>query len=611
MQKKYPYIMDHTISPDVSHELDGLDFKTTNNKVVGVSNLEQNTLNFLKDLTKELFGKHLHKHALAKLKKQLALKHKLRKIPKDELLNAYEPRLKIISKPTRMLSGVTVVALMTKPYNCPHGKCVFCPGGLNSAFGDTPQSYTGLEPAARRALLNNYDPYLQSFNRLEQYILLGQIPQKIEVIIMGGTFPAMPKPYIEWFVSNVFKAFNDFSDMFFISRKKNDGNGITQIRYEFNYKAFKLFQRYRPVIMNELASSSQSLQSSNRKNNTNLIFEQKRNELSAVRCVGLTIETKPDWGFITHGNEMLELGVTRIELGVQSLNNHVLKITNRGHTVEDTIKSFSDLRDLGFKINAHVMLGLPGSSMEDDLNTFKELFNNPSYRPDMLKIYPTLVVKGTALYKQWLNGKYKPITTDQASEIMVEVKKIIPRYCRIMRIQRDIPSNVIVAGVKASNLRQIISKKLKERGIKCQCIRCREASRRLLQNPIKQEQVDVNVLEYEASKGREFFISIDYDDALIGFCRLRLLPRNLRPEMQHKTAIIRELHVYGKALPLAVRSNKSTQHRGFGKLLLDKAEQIAIKKGFEKMLVISGVGVRQYYKMLGYRLEGVYMAKML
>ncbi|MCD6464389.1 tRNA uridine(34) 5-carboxymethylaminomethyl modification radical SAM/GNAT enzyme Elp3 [Candidatus Woesearchaeota archaeon] len=545
------------------------------------------------------------KQDLALLKKQVAQKHGLNFIPKDEALNAFNPKLGITSKPTRHLSGVTVVAVMTAPFNCPHGKCAYCPGGLNSVFGSTPQSYTGLEPAARRGLMHGYHPYLQVFNRLEQYVLLGWIPQKIEVIVLGGTFPSMPKHYKEWFVGNVFRALNDFSTMFF----ENTGSKII-----FNYEKFQKFQHKRLTLWNLIRANADRV--------FNFELEKVKNQNSAVRCIGLTLETRPDWGFTSHGLEMLNLGATRVEIGVQSLYDDVLIKVQRGHDVADIKKSFAELRDLGFKINAHVMLGLPGSSFERDVEMFKTLFQDPSFKPDMLKIYPTLVVKGTLLYKCWKTGKYKPLTTDQAVRLIALAKQFIPKWCRVMRVQRDIPTNVIQAGVKASNLRQLVHDYMARHGLKCNCIRCREAPRNLLFKNFEYllKNSVLNIEKYVASKGLEFFISLEYKPGydlkigkhyILGFARLRLLPRNLHPVMTGKTAVVRELHVYGNALALNSKSDKSLQHKGIGKLLMRTAEDIALKHGFEKMLVISGVGVRSYYEKLGYTLEEPYMAKML
>ncbi len=533
---------------------------------------------------------------LEKVKGQIASKYKLTKIPTNiEILNELSKEEReeygkfLITKPARTASGVFPIAVMSAPFACSHGKCIFCCGGPNSVFGDVPQSYTGNEPSTMRAIRANYDPYLIVFNRLEQYIVLGRIPQKCEVIIQGGTFPSFPKEYQESFVMNIYKAMNDFSDLFFSQ--------------DFDFEKFKEFFELPGDIQNKERSQRVKEKILKLKEDSSLEKEQEKNETSKIRCIGLTIETKPDWGFAVHGNELLRLGCTRIEVGVQSTFEDVLKNLNRGHTVKDTIKSFQELKDLGFKINAHVMLGLPNSSQEKDLASLRELFENPDFKPDLLKIYPCLVIKGTPLFELWKRGLYKEISVEEAAETIAQAKRFIPEYVRIMRVQRDIPSTVIDAGPIKTNLRQEVERICKEKGITCRCIRCREAKGERLENP------KIKVLEYEASKGKEFFIALEGNDKLVGYCRLRFPSEQLRKEITSKTAIVRELHIYSDALGLGKKDEKSLQHRGFGKRLMEEAENIAKLNNKEKILVISGIGVKEYYKKLGYGKEGPYMGK--
>ncbi|MBI2142882.1 tRNA uridine(34) 5-carboxymethylaminomethyl modification radical SAM/GNAT enzyme Elp3, partial [Candidatus Woesearchaeota archaeon] len=356
-----------------------------------------------------------------------------------------------------------------------------------------------------------------------------------------------------------------------------------------------------------------------------LLQQQKKNETAKVRCIGLTIETKPDWGKAEHGNHMLKLGCTRVELGIESVYEQQLKLTNRGHKIKDTKESLQQLKDLGLKINAHYMLGLPGSmtflpkkvnqkndcgSRESDLEGLKELFSNPDFRPDMLKIYPCLVIKGTPLYIQWERGQFTPITTAEAAEIIAEFKRYVPKWCRIMRVNRDIPTYVTSAGIDRTNLRQYVLQLQQQKGIICSCIRCREIGRRGWSG-----KSEVTIMEYEGSGGKEFFIAAEdtVNDALIGFCRLRFPSRQLRNEITPTTAIIRELHVYATAVAIGNEpdANSKLQHRGFGKQLMAAAEKIAKDKGMDKMLVIAGVGTREYYKKLGYAYDGPYMGKLL
>ena len=536
---------------------------------------------------------------LDKLKKLAARKYKLRKIPTNieilNLLNEKERKLYkdyFITKPVRTLSGVAPIAVMTKPLPCPHAKkggpCSYCPGGPSSVFGDIPQSYTGKEPATMRGLRAGFDSYLQVFNRLEHYIVLGQIPEKVELIIMGGTFPSFEKEYQEEFVKYCFKALNDFSWMFY---KKN----------KFDYEKFNEFFELPCDVFNKERTKRIQDKLRKIKKNCALEKEQERNETSKIRCVGLTIETRPDYGKLKEGNEMLRLGCTRVELGIQSVYDDVLEKIKRGHSVKDSVDSIRILKDLGFKLNFHYMIGLP-DIRDRESEGLKELFFNEDFKPDMLKLYPCMVMRGTELYKEWKNGKYNPLTTEKAAEIIAEFKKSVPEYCRIMRVQRDIPSYATEAGPGRTNLRQYVNKILEDKKIKCRCIRCREIGRN-----IKKGKVKLKVFEYKASKGKEFFISLEDDNSLYGFCRLRFPSAFLRKEITKDSALIRELHVYGGLTELGERGK--IQHKGYGKLLLKKAEDISRKNKKNKIVVISGVGVREYYKKLLYKKEGVYMVK--
>ena len=542
---------------------------------------------------------------LSEIKKTLGKKHKMQKLPSniDIVLHSDPKDLKemnLVTKPTRTLSGVATISLMTSPAGCPHGKCTFCPGGPNSAFGNVPQSYTGREPATMRAIRNYFDPYLQIFSRLEQYAVMGQSFDKVEIIIQGGTFPSMDKKYQEVFLTGIYKAMNDFSEEFF---EKN----------EFRLEKFKEFfelpgeysdgQRARRVKERALALKNRFDGSPE----NDLELEQKRNESAKIKCIGLTIETKPDWGFVEHGNEMLKLGCTRVELGVQTVYDKPLKLTNRGHSIKDTVKSMHVLKDLGFKINAHYMLGLPGVERSEELPGLKKLFQDPNFKPDMIKIYPLLVIKGTPLFIQWERGQYEPMTTDEAAEIISEAKRFFPKWVRVMRVNRDIPTYVTSAGIDRTNLRQYVRELQEKKGVTCNCIRCREVGRNE-----NFEKAEITVERYSASNGTEFFISVEdvRNNVLMGFCRLRFPHQQLREEITKKTAMIRELHVYSSAVAIGEKAvGEQAQHRGYGKALMEKAEEIARENGYEKILVISGVGAKEYYKKIGYDYDGVYMGK--
>lgn len=536
------------------------------------------------------------------LKNKLLRKYKLEHQPSYiQILTNINPslfsKLKFIqTKPTRTISGVAPVAIMTKPYACPHGKCTYCPGGIKSYFGSVPQSYTGHEPASMRAKRNFYDPYLQVFNRLEQYALLNHSFDKVELIIMGGTFLSMPLNYQNDFALYSFKAMNDFSSIFF----KNN---------EFDFIKFKEFFELPADVHDKDRVLRLQKKILTLKKDSNIEKEHLRNEKSNVRCVTLALETRPDYCRKQHINNALSYGATRMELGVQSLKDSILKKVNRGHGIKEAIESTQMLKDSFFKVGYHIMPGLPGSTRDSDIAMFDELFSNESFKPDALKIYPCMVMQGTKIYDLYKKNQFKPLSTEAALDIIADAKRYIPKYCRIMRIQRDIPTKITSAGVGMTNFRQQLDSILKQRGIKCRCIRCREPKN------INVSLKDVKLLkqEYQASKGKEFFISAEdtKQDLLLGFCRLRQPYKPFRKEITPDSAGIRELHVYGSAVGIG-SSSDSIQHKGIGSMLMAEAERIAIEKlGAKKLLVISGIGARQYFYHLGYKKDGVYASKKL
>ncbi|MBR9679383.1 MAG: tRNA uridine(34) 5-carboxymethylaminomethyl modification radical SAM/GNAT enzyme Elp3 [Nanoarchaeota archaeon] len=481
-------------------------------------------------------GKIKNRHDLDKWKKKQG-----KLVKNSEILEKLsEPDKKkylhlLIKKPGRRLSGVSVVAVMTKPFPCPHGKCVMCP-----SVKGVPESYTGTEPAAMRGKKRNYDPYLQVFDRLKQYYSTGHTPSKIELIIMGGTFPSFNKEYKDFFISRCYQALNDYP-------KKS----LKKISLEIS---------------------------------------KKENEKAKHRCVALVIETRPD-----HYNikELLNYGCTRVELGVQSLHANVLKKINRGHGIKEIVKATKELRDAGFKVDYHMMLGLPGSSLEKDVQNFKKLFTNPKFKPDGLKIYPTLIIENSELYKWFVKGKYKPINDDYVFKTLTQIIPLIPKYVRVKRVMRDIPSTQVFKGPVKSNARELVLKK-----VKCNCIRCREVGRRIVKNC----ETSLNTLFYKAARGIEFFVSVDtLDDALIGFLRLRITKNK---------AIIREIHVYGSQTPVG-QKGLEFQHKGVGKNLLKKAEEIVKQNKLNEISVLSGIGVKEYYRKQGYTDNGFYLTKTL
>jgi len=450
----------------------------------------------------------------------------------------------LLKKPTRSISGVSVVAVMCKPHKCPHGTCMYCPKG-----DEAPQSYTGEEPAALRARKNKFDPALQVKNRLDQLKNSGHPTDKIELIIMGGTFPSLSWQYQKNFVRECLNA---------ISEAPTTGA---------------------PGLRDTLKAA------------------QKAAETSKRRPIGITIETRPDYCKEKHIKRLLELGATRVELGVQTVYDSIFKKIHRGHTVKDVIEATKLLKDAGLKVCYHMMPGLPGSNLEKDLQTFKEIFTNSKFMPDMIKIYPTLVMSGTELYNEWKKGKYEPLTSEKAAKLVSKIKPLVPEWVRIMRIQRDIPANLIAAGVKKSNLRQLAKGK-------CKCIRCREVGHKLRiagAPGLRGSDIELRVKKYKASGGTEYFISAeDFEKGiLVGYLRLRKTPIQW---------IVRELHVYGTEVAIGKQAfGIEMQHRGWGRKLLEKAESIAD----EKLYILSGIGAREYYKKFGYKYEKPYMMKFL
>jgi elongator complex protein 3 len=509
---------------------------------------------------------------LDRLKTELCSKFSLNSVPRNaDILAAANPeeREKLLNllrtKPSRTYSGIAIVAVMAKPYPCPkESPCIYCPGGVDSVFGSTPQSYTGHEPATMRAIQNNFDPKMQVVNRLNQIRTLGHNTDKVELIIMGGTFPAMPIDYQEWF-------------------------------------------------------TQQCLDGISGRESSTLEEAQRFAEISPTKNTGITVETRPDCATQEQVDQMLKMGVTRVELGVQTVYEDIYKLVNRGHTLQDVTEATRRLKDSGLKIAYHIMPGLPGSSYERDLEAFATIFTDPRFKPDMLKIYPTLVVKGTKLYEMWKKQEYKPYETEECVELLTEVSLLIPSWIRVQRMQRDIPAKLIEAGPKRSDLHDLVQKELIKRAKRCPCIRCREVTRIAETLGLEPDPFDVHVKLslYEASEGDEFFISCEdvHQDILLGFLRLRIPSDGAhRPEITElPSAVIRELHVYGPAVKLGYSPTEGEwQHRGIGTLLMKKAEEVAQDEyGVRKVLITSAIGVREYYKRFGYSRDGPYVSKKL
>ncbi len=487
-------------------------------------------------------------------------------------------RQKILRKrPIRTLSGIASVAVLTKPYPCP-GTCIYCPTELG-----VPQSYLSNEPAVMRAIRCKYDPYRQVQLRLRALEANGHEPTKIELIVIGGTWSVLPKKYKYWFIANCFKAANEYK------QSKN-----LEVRSKKRGLSSRLSELYKV-----------------------LPIEQRKNEKAKYKIIGVTLETRPDYINEKELKQMRELGCTRVEIGVQIIDDKILKLNKRGHGIAEIIQATKLLKNYGFKVTYHIMPGLPGSTPTKDFLMFKQLFSDQRFQPDQIKFYPTVVTKGSLLYRWWKKGKYKPYSDKVLQNLIIKCKKIIPPYVRVIRLIRDIPGESIIAGNVITNLRQI----MKDKGIKCQCIRCREVRGKKLEARTNK----LGIIEYRASDGEEYFLQFTSKDKkeLYGFCRLRLPDKDIQglfgdkelssgyPELSScvpsSYALIRELHVYGELVP--VGSAKRVQHAGLGKKLMAKAEKIAQQHGYQKIAVISGIGVRNYYRRLGYRLKGSYMVK--
>ncbi|MCD6453589.1 MAG: tRNA uridine(34) 5-carboxymethylaminomethyl modification radical SAM/GNAT enzyme Elp3 [Dehalococcoidales bacterium] len=459
-----------------------------------------------------------------------------------------------MKKLTRTISGVTPLAVMTQPMKCP-GHCICCP-----TYPNIPQSYTPTSPAVLRAIRCDYDAGRQVQLRLKMFSDMGHPTDKIELIIMGGTVLSTPIDYQYQFVKDCFDALN--------------------------------------------GEPSASLEEA-----------KKINETATHRCIGVCIETRPDWCRQEDIDRMLEFGTTRVELGVQTIDDGIYHLIKRGHQVADVVSATRRLKEHSFKVYYHWMPGLPGSTPERDLELSKRLFSDPQFRPDGLKLYPTMVIEGTELERWRQEGRYQPYPDEVMINLISDIKSIVPKYVRISRVLRDIPAQYITGGPRDS-LRDVAKRRLREQGKECRCIRCREYGHR------RRDGWEIGTphivrMDYVASGGSEIFLSVeDKRETLFGLLRLRiqsLPPANLEREFQGRLALIRELHVFGHEVSLNQQDPDSAQHKGLGKALLSEAERIA-KEEFQtpQIIILSGVGAREYYRTeFGYSLRGNYMVKRL
>ncbi len=520
-------------------------------------------------------------------KKKLCGKNKVKPVMNSVLINAYRKLLKnnkikrnlnfeklTIARATRTISGVTPITVLTKPYKCP-GQCIYCPHEINM-----PVSYLSNEPAAQRAKGLKFNPYKQVQYRIKALEANGHVVDKIELLVLGGSWNAYSRHYQNWFIARCFQAANDYSNKKTKERK-------------------------------------------NKK--TSLEKELKRNEKAKYRIIGETLETRPDLLNQKKIMAMREQGCTRIQLGVQHTDDKILKKVKRGHSQTEIIQATKLCKQTGIKVDYHLMPDLPFSTPAKDLKMFQKIFSNPDYQPDQIKIYPCVVTKeAKPLYKLFIEKKYTPYTKKQLLNLLIKIKsQIIPYYIRINRLIRDIPSESILGGNKITNLRQIVQQKMKEKKLHCKCIRCREIKKQ----QVKLSDAKLFIQKYSASEGQEYFISYENSSSrlekgggdkertkLYAFLRLRFNnhpEKNFIPELKN-CSLVREIHAYGKLVPHGkTKSKSSAQHMGFGKKLMLEAEKISLANGYAKIAVISGIGVREYYRKLGYKLEGTYMVKTL
>ncbi len=493
-------------------------------------------------------------------KKQLCRETSFNGMPKNSDILSFvqedEERAKKLlkTKPMRTISGIANIAIMARPAPC-GGGCIYCPKGK-----DAPQSYTGKEPATRRAIRNQYDPYDQVHDRLGQYEKNGHSIDKSKLIVMGGTFPFQNPDYQKEFVKEAFNGFN-------------------------TYKG--------------------------EKSKVDTLEEAKQiNETAEIRNVGVTFETRPDICETEHIDRILEMGGTRVEMGVQTVFDETHKITNRGHGMDKVIEATRKLKNAGFKVCYHLMLGLPGEDYEDDIQKFKDVFSKDEYQPDEVKIYPCEVIQGTELYRRYEEGDFEPINDEEAKERLKQIQKdILPPHVRVKRVMRDIPSTEVDAGPQLTNMRQMALQELHKEGERCRCIRCREVGHVKRTHNLEPENPEMVERVYDASGGKEFFLSYEdvEKDIILGFLRLRAPRESFRPEIDEDTLIVRQLKVMGSST--AIGDEGDVQHKGYGRKLMESAEEKAKELGKSKIVVISAVGTREYYRKLGYNLEGPYMVK--
>ena len=522
-----------------------------------------------RDVTKTLRSHPLHGGGYLNKSMLVAMYHEM--VAAEEIHEDARLLERIRMKPMRTLSGVTTVTVLTKPYPCP-GKCIFCPTDVRM-----PKSYLPDEPGAMRGLEHEFDPYAQVRSRIEQLESVGHPTDKIELLILGGTWSSYRRDYQEWFIKRCFDAMNESSH-----REHGDSE-----------------KRIRDSMLSEGSVAKPG----------ELAQAHSINERTHHRNVGLVIETRPDEITPNELRWLRHLGVTKVQMGAQSLDDHILEINKRGHDVECTRRATALLRAAGFKIVLHWMPNLLGATPESDRQDFARLWDD--FCPDEIKIYPNQLLANAELYEYWQRGEFQPYTTEELIDLIADIKPTIPRYCRVNRVIRDIPSTNVVEGNRRTSLRQDIHEEMRRRGTRCECVRCREVRGK----PVHPELLKLDDMVYQGGAAEEHFISyVTPDDKLAGFVRLSLpgedSPQTGMPDLDG-AALIREVHVYGQSLPVGAEKQGAAQHAGLGTRLLAQAESVAKASGFKRMAVISAVGTRGYYLERGFARGELYLTKSL
>lgn len=522
-------------------------------------------------------------------------------------------------KPMRTISGVTPVTVLTKPFPCP-GECIFCPNDVRM-----PKSYLSDEPGAQRAEQNSFDPYLQTYTRVMTYYNMAHPTDKIEVIVLGGTWSFYPETYQIWFIKRIFDALHDFGNG--IDRRQEVWDAIkqqSQLHPDSNTTNVSIsgvqFNRtYNQVVQEVYAdemdrSRKVSAQFATGERQRTPVDEyatwdeleavHRENEEAVCRVVGLVVETRPD-----HINEaevlrIRRLGCTKVQIGFQSLNDHVLRVNKRGHDVAATRRAVTLLRKAGFKIHAHWMPNLYGSNPEEDIADYARMFNDEDFRPDELKVYPCSLIESAELMQRYQDGSWKPYTYDELLHVLSNAFKMTPEYCRLTRVIRDIPSTDIVSGNHLTNFRQIVDKELETQGERSPDIRAREIRGEV----VSPEDLHMDEVWYSSSIGKEVFIQfITQERRIAGFLRLALPDMGIEPltEELRDAAMIREIHVYGQSLGIGENKDGRAQHTGLGKRLIERAVTLAQDHAYQHLAVISAIGTREYYRQRGFA-DGIY-----